>query len=72
MPILLTACGGGNFDTRESTGLVLPSIVQYDSETLSQAADEIEGALCPALTELAKDYKLTRDRIRLAQSELGN
>ena len=69
-PLLLTACTKGVSNARKSTSLVLPHVIQYDGGLLDQAASEIEGASCPALTEFAKDYKLTRDRIRVAQKEL--
>lgn len=63
---LLAACGTERIDTRESTSLVLPPVIQYEGELLDAAAQEVESGNAPALTELAKDYKLTRDKLRIA------
>jgi len=49
---------------------VLPPIIQHSSELRNKAADEIDAGQCPALTELASGYKLTRDKIRIAQRGL--
>lgn len=67
MPLLLTACGGGRFDTRESTNMVLPPVIQYEREFLQTAANEVEGKQCESLNELTKDYKTTRDKLRIAK-----
>ena len=72
MPLLLTACGGKRFDTTQSTKLLLPPVIQYDSDLLQSAANEVESGKAPALTELVKDYKVTRDKIRIAQKELNH
>lgn len=67
---LLTACETGRFDTKKSTALVLPPVIQYEREFLQRAADEVERNSSPALIELAKDYKLTRDKLRIAHEGL--
>jgi hypothetical protein len=71
MPLFLAACATNRFDTGQSTGLVLPPVIQYDGELLEKAADEFESGAAPALTELVKDYKLTRDRLRIAHKEMN-
>lgn len=70
MPLILTGCAGGHFDTRESTSLVLPIIIQYEGKTLDAAALEAEERACPVHIEFGKDYVLTRDRIRIAKRSL--
>lgn len=70
MPIILTACADRRFDTSQSISLVLSPIIQYESQFLNTVADEAEGGYCPAHVELGKDYKLTRDKIRIAKKEL--
>lgn len=67
---LLTACAGGNFDTKKSTNLVLPPIVQFSSKVRESAAREIGGGQCEGLTEIARSYKATRDKLRIARKEL--
>lgn len=69
---LLSACGTVPFDTRQSTRLVLPEVVQYEQQLLDQAANEVEAGTAPALTELAKDYKVMRDQTRLAIEGLSD
>lgn len=68
--ILLTACSGGRFDTAKSTNLIIPAVIPVDRQTGLLVAEEVKGGSCPALTELAKDYKLTRDRLRIAKERL--
>ena len=67
---LLSGCTGKRFDTKESTKILLPTIIQYDGETQNQAAKEIESGQCKALTELTKGYSQLRDRLRLIKDEL--
>lgn len=69
-PIFLTACAGERFDTRKSTSLVLPPVIQYEGKLLDQAADEVDAGTSPALIELVKDYKLTRDKLRIAHKSV--
>lgn len=65
--LLLTACSGGRFDDTQSRKVVMPPVIQYDSDQRRKAADEIRGGQCPMLTEFAKDYKWTRDKIRVVE-----
>ena len=67
---LLSACSEARFDTKQSTALILPATPPVDEQTSSQAVEEIESGSCPALTELAKDYLQTRDRLRIAKEGL--
>lgn len=69
-PLILSACSGGRYDTAESIGLVLPPVIQYERGFLAKAADEVKAGHCPAHVELGKDYALTRDKIRIAQTAL--
>ena len=71
MPLMLTACGSARFDTRESASLVLPLVIQYEGGLLDKAADEAEAGTCTAHVELGKDYKWTRDKLRVAHKELN-
>lgn len=68
----MTACGTDRIDTGKSTALVLPPVIQYDGSILDDAAREVKERSCPALIELAKDYKLTRDRLRIAHEAFTN
>lgn len=69
MPLLI-ACETTRFDTSKSTELILPPIIDYDEYFRHQALKEIIANKSPILTELAKDYKLTRDKIREAKKGL--
>lgn len=69
--LILTACAQTRFDTKKSTGLIIPTVIPYDSDFLNKVADEAEGGSCPMHVELGKDYKLTRDRLRIAKKELS-
>lgn len=71
MPLILTACGTARFDTAQSTKLILPPVILYTPALQSAAADEAESGVCTAHVELGKDYKLTRDRLRIAKGALG-
>ena len=70
--LMVSACGTERFDTGQSTSLVLPPVVQYEGKLLDQAHAELEVGACPAHVELAKDYKWTRDKLRVAQEQLKN
>ena len=70
LALILTACGPDRFDTALSTSLVLPPVIQYEEKFLSTAADEAEQNFCPAHIELGKDYKFTRDKLRIAHQSL--
>lgn len=67
---LLSGCEVNRFDTKESTKILLPAIVQYDDKIQDEAIEEIESGQCYALTEFAKDYSQIRDRLRLIKDEL--
>ena len=67
---LLSGCAGGGFDTKKSTSLLLPQVAEYEQSLLRGAANEIENGQCRALTELAKDYYVTREKLRIAKEEL--
>lgn len=68
--LTLTACAPARFDTAQSTSLVLPPVIPYEREFLNTAADEAEAGQCRAHVELGKDYKVTRDKLRIAKKSL--
>lgn len=71
MPLILTACSQGRFDTAQSSSLVLPPVIPYERDFLQEAASEAKAGQCPAHVELGKDYKWTRDKLRTAERELN-
>lgn len=71
MPLILGACGTVRHDTRESTSLVLPPIIQYEGKNLERLAQEAESGSCPAHVEFGKDYIWTRDKLRAAYEALN-
>lgn len=68
--VTLTACETVHSDTSKATQLILPPVIQYSRSFQNKAADEALANTCPAHISLGKDYKLTRDRIRVANQEL--
>lgn len=68
--LMLTACAPARFDTAQSTSLVLPPVIPYEQEFLNTAADEAEAGQCRAHVELGKDYKVTRDKLRIAKKAM--
>lgn len=67
---ILSGCAGGQHDTRQSTALVLPPVIQYEGQFYDSLAEEFEGGKCPAHFEFGKDYVWTRDKIRIAEESL--
>lgn len=67
---ILTGCGTTRYDTKESTKILMPPLIQYDEKTRIGAIEEVIGNTCPIHVEFAKDYVQIRDRIRLIRDEL--
>jgi hypothetical protein len=65
--LILTACKTETFNTALSVSLVLPPVITYNQETLDKAVTEAQAGQCPVHVEFGKDYKLTRDRLRIAK-----
>ena len=55
--LLLTACSQGR-------SRALPDVVEYDRQTQTQAAKELQTQNVPTLKEFMKDYKVMRDQTR--------
>lgn len=71
MGLILTGCGVTRYDTKESTKILLPTIVQYSEKETRAAIEEVSGGSCPVHVEFAKDYVQIRDRLRLIKKELN-
>lgn len=69
--VILTSCSGGNYETPQSARLVLPPVIPYSIELQRQAASEAKAGMCPAHVEFGKDYKTTRDKLRIAHRSLS-
>jgi hypothetical protein len=59
---LLTGCAPGISKTQ-------PDVIPYSRDFQKQAAAEVLGGSCPALTEMAKDYCVMRDQARAGRGE---
>lgn len=69
--LLLSGCGTARYDTKESTKILLPQIVEYSRSLQDNAATEIESGQCKALAEFAKDYVQMRDRVRFVRNKIN-
>lgn len=68
--LILTSCAVADYDTRQSTGLVLPDVVQYSRDFQNTLADEASTGSCPAHVEVGKDYHVMRKQTIIAQESL--
>lgn len=66
----LTGCARGLSDSSAEINKVnLPIVVDYDPPVLDQAAQELEGGSCPALSLMVVDYGQMRDETRVLLGE---
>ena len=69
----LAGLGGSYFSYKAAEKgepvIVTPEIVEYDTVTQRQAAEELARCDCPALGGMVADYLTLRDRIRAAKGE---
>lgn len=72
--LLLTACAKTTSNVPSPRlSLALPSVAQYDKETLLRAADEMDAyceGFTPTLCEMIVDYRVMRKQTRAAQHAL--
>lgn len=62
--VLLTGC-----ETIRSDALTAPDVINYDQETLSKAAAEMESGVAPTLNMMVVDYGVMRDQSRALKGE---
>ena len=68
--VSLTGCGTARSDDSADINRVnYPIVKEYDDVMLDQAADELEGGSCPALSNMVVDYGQMRDETRVLLGE---
>ncbi len=60
---LLTSCSTASYEPK-SQRLTCPDVVEYTCEQQKQAAEELALGLTPMLSEMSRDYKVSRDQAR--------
>ena len=66
LAILLLLSGCAKEPSEVVDNLTLPDLVNYPQSKMTLAAAEIDANFCPILGELAVDYGVARDQIRVA------
>lgn len=70
LSVLLSACGHNQTSSDERTErLTAPDVINYPDSLMVQAAGELEGGSCPALSVLTVDYGVMRDQSRILSGE---